>query len=694
MTVSAVARRVAYTGNGATLTFAAPFQFFEIEVYLDGVLKTFATHYTITQTTPGTTGSVNFLVAPAMGLPVVLVAATAQVQDVDFTDNDSFPAETAERALDRLTMAVQEATQVHGRTLRAPAYHDEIPALDYAANPDSFVATDGDGVPLLAPITGPLSPLTPVLEAAQLAAEQAVLAQDNAENFSVAAANQVALAEAQKDLAEIARNAAEDLFDQFGDLFLGVKPAEPIVDNDGDALQIGAIYFDSTINASRIYTVDGWEGLTGPQGIPGNAATIAVGTVTTLAPGEDVEVDNVGTSSAAVFDFAIPQGDPGVDGIDGDSFVPRGAYSGVTAYDANDVVDDAGSSWIALVSTTGNAPPSLPTTSNAFWTLNAAKGTDGAGTGDVVGPASATADNIATFDTGTGKLIQDGGQSIADVIAAAVAASGDVVGPASSVDDRIATFDGVTGKLLQDGGKTIAGLLSDAGDVDGPASSIDDYIAVFDGTTGKLLKSGGQTVAQAIASAVATVRNSVGAAFDTLAEIATELALKAYASVTLTAGSGLTGGGDLSANRTFAVGAGTGMVVNADDVAVDKASAANVRAAASNKVVTTDIVETASAFVALTDATTVAVDWDAGINFALTVTANRIIGNPTNGQPGTWRTIYVLGNDATDRTITFGNQYLGGVPTITDAYNARGYLLMIFCITTTHFSVSSKKVVG
>lgn len=34
--------------------------------------------------------------------------------------------------------------------------------------------------------------------------------------------------------------------------------------------------------------------------------------------------------------------------------------------------------------------------------------------------------------------------------------SGDVVGPASSIDDRIATFDGATGKLLQDGGKTIA----------------------------------------------------------------------------------------------------------------------------------------------------------------------------------------------------------------------------------------------
>jgi hypothetical protein len=37
---------------------------------------------------------------------------------------------------------------------------------------------------------------------------------------------------------------------------------------------------------------------------------------------------------------------------------------------------------------------------------------------------------------------------------------------------------------------------------------------------------------------------------------------------TLTAGAGLAGGGDLSANRTFDVGAGTGITVNANDVAV------------------------------------------------------------------------------------------------------------------------------
>lgn len=38
------------------------------------------------------------------------------------------------------------------------------------------------------------------------------------------------------------------------------------------------------------------------------------------------------------------------------------------------------------------------------------------------------------------------------------AGTGDVVGPASAVTARIATFNGTTGKLIQDGGKTIAQL--------------------------------------------------------------------------------------------------------------------------------------------------------------------------------------------------------------------------------------------
>ncbi|ADY64427.1 hypothetical protein [Agrobacterium tumefaciens] len=84
--------------------------------------------------------------------------------------------------------------------------------------------------------------------------------------------------------------------------------------------------------------------------------------------------------------------------------VDRGTYSGATAYEANDIVLNNGSTWLALQSTTGNAPPTLPTESNAYWRLLARKGTDGSGTGDFTGPAGGVAagDIVAFADT-TGK---------------------------------------------------------------------------------------------------------------------------------------------------------------------------------------------------------------------------------------------------------------------------------------------------
>lgn len=65
----------------------------------------------------------------------------------------------------------------------------------------------------------------------------------------------------------------------------------------------------------------------GTPGAQGDAATIAVGTTTTLAPGSSATVTNVGTSSAAVFNFGIPQGQTGATGATG-AGVPIGGTDG------------------------------------------------------------------------------------------------------------------------------------------------------------------------------------------------------------------------------------------------------------------------------------------------------------------------------------------------------------------------------
>lgn len=89
-----------------------------------------------------------------------------------------------------------------------------------------------------------------------------------------------------------------------------------------------------------------FEGPKGDPGDPGTAATIAAGTTTTTAPGTNASVENVGTSSAAVFNFSIPRGqkgDPGVNGTDGaDGFSPTATVTQTSSGATISITDKSG----------------------------------------------------------------------------------------------------------------------------------------------------------------------------------------------------------------------------------------------------------------------------------------------------------------------------------------------------------------
>ncbi len=52
-------------------------------------------------------------------------------------------------------------------------------------------------------------------------------------------------------------------------------------------------------------------GLRGPTGVQGPSGTLEIGTVTTGVAGSEAQVTNVGTNTAAILDFVIPQGAEG-----------------------------------------------------------------------------------------------------------------------------------------------------------------------------------------------------------------------------------------------------------------------------------------------------------------------------------------------------------------------------------------------
>ena len=81
------------------------------------------------------------------------------------------------------------------------------------------------------------------------------------------------------------------------------------------------------LNAS-VWATLAAAGSAGPSGASGSAATIAVGTVATGAPGTTASVLNVGTNTAAVLNFTIPQGASGTNGQGGGGDASNGSNLG------------------------------------------------------------------------------------------------------------------------------------------------------------------------------------------------------------------------------------------------------------------------------------------------------------------------------------------------------------------------------
>ena len=79
---------------------------------------------------------------------------------------------------------------------------------------------------------------------AATSATNAATSETNAAASSVSAANSAAAAAAS--------------YDSFDDRYLGQKASAPTVDNDGDALVTGALYYDTTAQEMRVYDGAGW----------------------------------------------------------------------------------------------------------------------------------------------------------------------------------------------------------------------------------------------------------------------------------------------------------------------------------------------------------------------------------------------------------------------------------------------------
>ena len=334
------------TGNGSNPNFSFTFEYVnESDVYVsvDGVVKTLNTHYTFAPNT----SSVTFLPAhiPATGAAVRIFRDTSistpsaeffpgsaiRAQDLN-ANNDQvlFSAqERKERSLDatggsltgQLDMQTNKIINLGTPTANADAstkaYVDSTVGTvsTYASNASASAAAA-----LLSETAAGLSE-TNAATSAGTATTQAGIATTQASTATTQAATattqastattqagiattQAGIATTQAGLADASRIAAQSAeasalaaFDNFDDTYLGPKASDPTVDNDGDPLTGGDLYYNTTSNVMKVYTGSAWVSAY----VPGDAANI-ISTAT-----GDVAATNVQAAIAELDTEKVPR---------------------------------------------------------------------------------------------------------------------------------------------------------------------------------------------------------------------------------------------------------------------------------------------------------------------------------------------------------------------------------------------------
>ncbi len=310
--------------------FTVPFEFFEdsdVRIYVDGVLKSLGSDYTLSGG-DGSTGTATFVTAtpPAVqqvtgatgGSTVSVVRHVSLERTTDFPAGQEINRAVLNEQLDTITAQIADLDNKVDRTIHLN---------DYEVAPSTLLTEDRKGKTLAFNLTtgaveaGPLSSdvaviannITAILavngEAAAAAASAAAAAtseanagtsetaasgsstasatsatnsatsaseaaasasaastsetnaatsETNAATSETNAATSATESETAKTAAEAAKDAALAALDSFDDRYLGAKASDPTLDNDGNALVAGALYYNTTDDIMKVYEGTVW----------------------------------------------------------------------------------------------------------------------------------------------------------------------------------------------------------------------------------------------------------------------------------------------------------------------------------------------------------------------------------------------------------------------------------------------------
>ena len=295
---SEVSRSGPYTGNGSTTTFAYGFKIYDqddIQVIQTTVatgaesVLTVDVDYTVSGVGDAT-GSITYpKTGSAMASTHKLTILRNQdlLQGTALNNQGGYVAETHERAWDETVQMVQQVSEKVDRSLVLPA------------------SSSSTGLSIPDPSSGKPIKWKSDLSGFENGSTDLDSIITDATAQATTATAQAAISTAQAVISTAQATAAAASYDAFDDRFLGAKGSDPTVDNDGDALATGCLYWNTSTNQMFAYTGSAWSAIKPTSGEQTNIDAVAadatdIGAVAAKA----TEIGRLGTADA-VADLAL-----------------------------------------------------------------------------------------------------------------------------------------------------------------------------------------------------------------------------------------------------------------------------------------------------------------------------------------------------------------------------------------------------
>lgn len=167
-------------------------------------------------------------------------ATAAAASESAAASSASAASASASNAATSASQAATSATNAANSASAAAASQAAAASSESSAAASAATATTQAGI-----ATTKAGEAAASASAAATSASQAATSATNAANSASAAATSAANAEAA--------------WDALDDRYLGAKTADPVVDNDGNPLQTGALYWSTSTNQLRVYTGSTWQ---------------------------------------------------------------------------------------------------------------------------------------------------------------------------------------------------------------------------------------------------------------------------------------------------------------------------------------------------------------------------------------------------------------------------------------------------